>query len=115
MAGNLTSTSTPILYDPVYYGYIPTSPSPDFTLPKPISEMKPQEKTQTMERFASRLKNALHEEEEENILQGVTFWKDEHHKAMMVALARGDEFLAEEIIKRGQLHICQSHTAPTKT
>jgi hypothetical protein len=36
-------SSIPIFYDSVYYGYIPTNPPPDFTLPKPPSEMSSQE------------------------------------------------------------------------
>lgn len=97
-----SSTAIPFFYDPVYYGYIPTNPPPDFSLPKPISDMTPQEKTQTKERFAKELRKAL-KEEEDNILKNFERPRDKFHRAMIIAEARGDEYLAEEIIRRGKL------------
>ncbi|KAH0043832.1 hypothetical protein KCU78_g522, partial [Aureobasidium melanogenum] len=94
-----SSSANPVFYDPIYYGYIPTDPPPDFTLPKPISEMLPAEKTQTLKDFAKRQRDAL-KEEEDKILKDYKFWRDKYHKDMIVAHTRGLEFLAEAIIKR---------------
>jgi len=96
-----SSSAIPIFHDPVYYGYIPTNPAPDFSLSKPISEMTPKEKTKAREQFATNLKNAL-KKEEENILKNFARPRDKYHRAMIIAEARGDEYLAEEIIKRGK-------------
>ncbi|KAH0272760.1 hypothetical protein KCU91_g6455, partial [Aureobasidium melanogenum] len=111
-----SASANPIFYDPTYYGYIPTNPQPDFTLPKPISEMSSAEKTQTRLDFAKRQRDAL-KEEEDNILKGYKFWRDRYHREMIVAQARGLEYLAEAIIKRDANDNFTDHRAslPTKT
>lgn len=69
-----------------------------FLNPLPITA---QEKTQTVEDFAKRLRDAI-KEEEMNILENFGAPRDLYHRAMIVAQARGDEYLAEAIIRRGQ-------------
>ena len=54
-----------------------------------------------MEDFAKCRKDAIREEAR-NILENSGFSRNPYHRAMIVAQARGDEYLAEDIIRRPQ-------------
>jgi hypothetical protein len=56
-----------VFYDDVYFGYIPTNPAPDFTLPKDILEMTPQEKIQALTDFTTRQKDTLKQDKQRRL------------------------------------------------
>lgn len=90
----------PIFHDPIYFGYIPTNPAPDFTLPKPLLEMTQQEKEQALRDFTQRQLDALEQDRDRRLVG--SYGKDKHHKEMIVAQERGDEYLAMAIVVRGK-------------
>jgi hypothetical protein len=91
--------SNPVFNDEVYYGYIPSDPEPDFSLQKEIHDMTAQEKQDTLEQFAKNQTDALMEDEQRRLNE--RHWRDDHHKRMIVAQERGDEYLADAIMQRG--------------
>ncbi|KAG9584429.1 hypothetical protein KCU77_g12297, partial [Aureobasidium melanogenum] len=92
--------NNPIFDDQVYYGYIPSDPEPDFSLQKEIHDMTAQEKQDTLEQFAKNQTDALMEDQKRRLND--RHWRDHHHKRMIVAQERGDEYPAEEIMKQGR-------------
>lgn len=92
-------SNNPVFADEVYFGYVPSDPAPDFSLHKDIHDMTALEKQDTLKRFAKSQADA-HLEDENRRLRD-RYWRDDHHKRMIVAQERGDEYLAEAIVKRG--------------
>lgn len=85
--------------DPVFTGYIPTNPAPRFTMTKSILDMSAAEKKQKLLEFAREQKDAM-DAEARNILSG-KYTTDSMHARLLVALHRGDEYFAEQLIIRG--------------
>ncbi|KAG9854408.1 hypothetical protein KCU77_g6247, partial [Aureobasidium melanogenum] len=88
--------------DPVFAGYIPANPAPTFIMTKSILEMSAAEKEQKLAEFAQEQKAAMLAEAQ-NILTGKST-TDPMHQKLLVALHRGDEYFAEQLIIRGNMH-----------
>ncbi|THZ08914.1 hypothetical protein D6C95_01452 [Aureobasidium pullulans] len=102
MAGRNVIAVAPILNplfdDPVYAGYIPSNPRPDCALPADFLDMTPAQKRARLAEIANAQIDAL-AAERLAMLQGKSCI-DDTHRDFLVALRRGDEYYAQQLIRR---------------